>query len=85
MRPSLWFVRNNADDYKNERMEDFLETMYAHWSTPSPLTLPSDDYDVVVLQEMFHLLNFRLDLVISGINGGPNLGENIFYSGTEPG
>ncbi len=38
-----------------------------------------------VMLELARLLDFRPDLVISGINGGPNLGENIFYSGTEPG
>lgn len=28
------------------------------------------------------LLDFRPDLVVSGINNGPNLGENVYYSGT---
>ncbi len=31
------------------------------------------------------LLGFRPDLVVSGINNGPNLGENVFYSGTVAG
>ena len=31
------------------------------------------------------LLDFRPDLVASGINNGPNLGENVFYSGTVAG
>jgi len=31
------------------------------------------------------LLDFRPDLVVSGVNNGPNLGENIFYSGTVAG
>lgn len=35
-----------------------------------------------VMLALAHLLDFRPDLVISGINSGPNLGENIFYSGT---
>ena len=38
-----------------------------------------------VMLALAHLLDFRPDLVISGINGGPNLGENIFYSGTVAG
>lgn len=29
-----------------------------------------------------HLLDFRPDLVVSGINNGSNLGENVYYSGT---
>lgn len=31
------------------------------------------------------LLGFKPDLVVSGINNGPNLGENVFYSGTVAG
>ena len=31
------------------------------------------------------LLEFRPDLVVSGINNGPNLGENVYYSGTVAG
>ena len=31
------------------------------------------------------LLGFRPDLVASGVNNGPNLGENVFYSGTVAG
>ncbi len=28
------------------------------------------------------LLDFKPDVVVSGINNGPNLGENVYYSGT---
>jgi len=35
-----------------------------------------------VMLALAHLLDFQPDLLISGINSGPNLGENIFYSGT---
>jgi 5'-nucleotidase len=31
------------------------------------------------------LLDFHPDLILSGINNGPNLGENVFYSGTVAG
>lgn len=31
------------------------------------------------------ILDFRPDLILSGINHGPNLGENIFHSGTVAG
>ena len=31
------------------------------------------------------LLDFRPDLVVAGINNGPNLGENVYYSGTVAG
>jgi endonuclease/exonuclease/phosphatase family metal-dependent hydrolase len=39
------FIRNNADDYKNERFEEFLNHL--------------DNYDVIALQEMFSLANSR--------------------------
>lgn len=31
------------------------------------------------------LLGFKPDLVVSGVNNGPNLGENVYYSGTVAG
>ena len=31
------------------------------------------------------LLGFKPDLVVAGINNGPNLGENVYYSGTVAG
>jgi hypothetical protein len=39
------FIRNNADDYKNERFEEFLNHL--------------DNYDVIALQEMFSLVIYR--------------------------
>ncbi len=38
-----------------------------------------------VMMALCLLLDFHPDLVVSGINNGPNLGENIFYSGTVAG
>ncbi len=35
-----------------------------------------------VMMAITHLLDERPALVVSGINNGPNLGENIYYSGT---
>ena len=35
-----------------------------------------------VMMAVSQILGFRPDLTISGINSGPNLGENIYYSGT---
>ena len=35
-----------------------------------------------VVTSFFGLLDQRPDLVISGINHGPNMGEDVFYSGT---
>jgi len=37
--------------------------------------------DAVILG-LYHILPQRPDLVVSGINPGGNLGENVFYSGT---
>ena len=35
-----------------------------------------------VMMAVSQILDFRPDLAIAGINSGPNLGENIYYSGT---
>jgi 5'-nucleotidase len=35
-----------------------------------------------VILALYHILPQRPDLVVSGINPGPNLGENVVYSGT---
>jgi len=35
-----------------------------------------------VMMGVNQILDFRPDLAVSGVNAGPNLGENIFYSGT---
>ncbi len=35
-----------------------------------------------VMMALTHLLDERPALVVSGVNSGPNLGENIYYSGT---
>lgn len=37
------------------------------------------------MMALTHLLGFHPDLVVSGINNGPNLGENVYYSGTVAG
>ena len=37
------------------------------------------------MMALVHLLGFHPDLVVAGINNGPNLGENIYYSGTVAG
>lgn len=51
MRPSLWFIRNNEDDYKNERLQSFVNHL--------------DSFDIICLQEMFGLLSFRQRLLLS--------------------
>lgn len=35
-----------------------------------------------VMLALIHLLKERPSLVVTGINNGPNLGENVYYSGT---
>jgi len=35
-----------------------------------------------VLMALHHILPRKPDIVVSGINAGPNLGEDVFYSGT---
>lgn len=38
-----------------------------------------------VMMALCLVLDFHPDIVLSGINNGPNLGENVFYSGTVAG
>jgi 5'-nucleotidase len=38
-----------------------------------------------VMMALCLVLDFHPDVVLSGINNGPNLGENVFYSGTVAG
>ncbi len=37
------------------------------------------------MMALLRILGFRPDLVVAGVNNGPNLGENIYYSGTVAG
>jgi endonuclease/exonuclease/phosphatase family metal-dependent hydrolase len=52
MRPSLWFVKNVKDDYKNERLELFIRDHLA-------------SYGVICLQEMFGTLTWRQRRLLS--------------------
>jgi len=52
MRPSLWFVKNNNDDYKNERLDLFIEEHLA-------------SFGIICLQEMFGTLSWRQRKLLS--------------------
>ena len=54
------------------RVAEIGERRYAIEGTPAD----------TVMMALNQVLGFRPDLLVSGINGGPNLGENIYYSGT---
>lgn len=45
------FVRNNADDFKNERLAEFMRSQL-------------DRFDIICLQEMFNLGNYRQKLLL---------------------
>jgi len=49
LRPPL--IKNNADDFKNERLAEFLRTQI-------------DRFDIICLQEMFSLANYRQQLLL---------------------
>lgn len=57
------------------RYESAGERRYAVDGTPADCAMMA----------LTRLLGFRPDLVVSGINNGPNLGENVYYSGTVAG
>jgi len=50
LRPPL--IKNNADDYKNERLQEFMKNEL-------------EKYDIVCLQEMFNLANYRQQLLLT--------------------
>ena len=54
------------------RIHRISDRHYAVGGTPA---------DSVILA-LYHIMPQRPDLVVSGINPGPNLGENVVYSGT---
>jgi len=49
LRPPL--IKNNTDDFKNERLNEFIRSKL-------------DNYDIVCLQEMFNLANYRQQLLL---------------------
>jgi 5'-nucleotidase len=51
---------------------------------PGVFTVDGTPVDAVLLA-LDDLLEWKPDLVVSGINVGPNLGEDVFYSGTVAG
>ncbi len=51
---------------------------------PSAFAVTGTPADCVFLA-VHHLLGFRPDLLVSGINTGPNLGDDVLYSGTVAG
>lgn len=46
MRPNVWFVKHSVSDYKNQRLEHFIEDHVQR-------------FDVMVLQELFSLFTLR--------------------------
>ncbi|MEO0226272.1 MAG: 5'/3'-nucleotidase SurE, partial [candidate division WOR-3 bacterium] len=54
------------------RVKKIKNNFYAVQGTPT---------DCVLLSH-HHLLKTKPDLLISGINHGPNMGDDVFYSGT---
>ncbi len=57
------------------RTLEFLRLDERRWAVDGT---PAD----AVILALHHLFDFRPDLVISGINHGPNLGKDVHYSGT---
>jgi sphingomyelin phosphodiesterase len=49
LRPPL--IKNNVDDFKNERLQEFMKSHL-------------EKYDIICLQEMFNLANYRQQLLL---------------------
>lgn len=62
------------------RLEEIKENVYGCTGFPADCSLMAIGYLFKNKNSKFY--NQKIDLVVSGINRGPNLGQDIFYSGT---
>ncbi len=62
------------------RLEEISDNVYGCSGYPADCSLMAIGYLFKNPQSKYY--NQKIDLVISGINRGPNLGQDIFYSGT---
>ncbi len=62
--------------FKRMELKKFDERNYAVNGTPA---------DCIKVALLYLFKNIKFDFIISGINNGPNMGDDIFYSGTVAG
>lgn len=80
----IWVAAPNAEKSGASRAITIHEPIRADPMGERTWIVQGTPSDCVMLA-LNELLGFRPDAVLSGINPGPNLGENIFYSGTVAG
>lgn len=80
----VWIAAPNAEKSGASRAITIHEPIRADPMGERKWRVQGSPSDCVMLA-LNELLEFRPDVVLSGINPGPNLGENIFYSGTVAG
>jgi len=77
----VYVVAPSAEQSATSRSITLRHPLRYHEHGPGRWAVDGTPADTVMMA-VNRILEFRPDVVVSGINYGPNLGENIFYSGT---
>jgi 5'-nucleotidase len=77
----VWVVAPHSEQSATSRAITLRHPLRVAAAGPRRYAVEGTPADTVMMA-LNQVLAFRPDLVVSGINGGPNLGENIYYSGT---
>lgn len=77
----VYVIAPSAEQSATSRAITVRQPLRYHKHGPRRWAVDGTPADTVMMA-LNRILDFRPDIVVSGINYGPNLGENIFYSGT---
>ncbi len=77
----VWVVAPHSEQSATSRAITLRHPLRIVEAGPRRYAVEGTPADTVMMA-LNQILDFRPDLLVSGINGGPNLGENIYYSGT---
>ncbi len=77
----VWVVAPHGEQSATSRAITLRHPLRLSEAGPRRYAVEGTPADTVMMA-INQVLPFRPDLLVSGINGGPNLGENIYYSGT---
>lgn len=78
---AVYVVAPSTEQSATSRSITLRHPLRYHEQGPRRWSVDGTPADTVMMA-VNRILDFRPDMVVSGINYGPNLGENIFYSGT---
>src|SRR5215510_270657 len=78
---AVWVVAPSAERSGAAQSLTLRQPIVVHEKGPGHWAVDGTPADAVIVA-LHRLLPERPDLVISGINHGANMGENVYYSGT---